>query len=92
MPCWFQVRYTEHGSFSTWYWSVTSTSLPNPRETARTITDWTLWFLNKYLKGSADSDAADGNLSADLQLQAEIAAGAGRLLPPPLALEQYRCQ
>jgi len=51
---WFQVQNTEHVSFSTWYWFVTSTSLPNRRETARTIADWNLWFLNKYLKGSAD--------------------------------------
>ena len=51
---WFQIRNTEHTSFSTWYWSVTSTSLANTRETARTIADWTLWFLNKYLKGSTD--------------------------------------
>jgi dienelactone hydrolase len=51
---WFQVQNTEHFSFSRGYWWVTSTSLPNRRETARTITDWSLWFLNKYLKGSAD--------------------------------------
>jgi hypothetical protein len=51
---WFQIQNTEHLSFGTWYWLVTSTSLPNRRETARTITDWTLWFLNKNLKGSAD--------------------------------------
>ncbi len=50
---WFQLQNTEHNSFGTTYWSVTSTSLPNRRETARTITDWTLWFLNKYLKSSA---------------------------------------
>ncbi len=30
------------------------TSLPNRRESARTITNWTLRVLNKYLKGSAD--------------------------------------
>ena len=51
---WFQVRCIDHGSFGTWYWAVTATDLPAARETARTITDWTLWFLNKYLKGSAD--------------------------------------
>jgi len=51
---WFQIRYTEHGSFGTWYWGVTSTTLDRDREAARTITDYTLWFLNKYLKGSAD--------------------------------------
>ncbi len=51
---WFQVQNTEHLSFCTSYWMVTSTSLTNGRETARTITDWSLWFLNKYLKGSAD--------------------------------------
>ena len=51
---WFQIRYTEHMSFSTYYWWVTSTTLDRRRETARTITDYMLWFLNKYLKGSAD--------------------------------------
>lgn len=51
---WFQIRYTEHGSFGTWYWTVTSATLDRRRETARTITDYTLWFLNKYLKGSTD--------------------------------------
>jgi predicted dienelactone hydrolase len=51
---WFQIRNTEHWSFGTWYWTVTSTSLPNRREGARTVADWTLWFLNKYLKGSSD--------------------------------------
>ena len=51
---WFQIRFTEHESFDTWYWTVTSRTLDSGRETARTITDYTLWFLNKYLKGSTD--------------------------------------
>lgn len=51
---WFQVQNTEHESFGTYYWWVKSYSLATQRESARTITDWTLWFLNKHLKGSAD--------------------------------------
>jgi dienelactone hydrolase len=51
---WFQIRGTEHGNFATWYWWFTSKRLDRSREAARTITDYTLWFLNKYLKGSKD--------------------------------------
>jgi dienelactone hydrolase len=51
---WFQIQSTEHVSFCAYYWLVTSTTLDRSRETARTITDYSIWFLNKYLKGSAD--------------------------------------
>lgn len=51
---WFQIRYAEHVSFATGYWWVTSQSIAHSREAARTITDYTVWFLNKYLRGSTD--------------------------------------
>ncbi|MBI3416848.1 MAG: hypothetical protein HY043_16280, partial [Verrucomicrobia bacterium] len=51
---WFQIRYTEHESFSSFYWIITSATLERRRETARTIRDYMLWFLNKHLKGSTD--------------------------------------
>ena len=50
----FQIRFTEHDSFYTWYWAKTSTSLERGRETARTITDYSRWFLNTHLKGGAE--------------------------------------
>jgi dienelactone hydrolase len=51
---WFQVRDAEHASFWTYYPYLTSTTLDRRREIARTVTDYSIWFLNKYLKGSAD--------------------------------------
>lgn len=54
----FQVRYTEHDSFNTYYWQAALTnpeSLARSREAARTITDYSLWFLNRHLLGLADS-------------------------------------
>ncbi|HOW68223.1 MAG TPA: Calx-beta domain-containing protein, partial [Verrucomicrobiota bacterium] len=49
---WFQIRYAEHPNFCGDYWCFASTTLERSREAARTITDYMLWFLNKYLKGS----------------------------------------
>jgi dienelactone hydrolase len=49
---WFQIRETDHVNFAVSWWP--STTLDRSREAARTITDYTLWFLNKYLKGSTD--------------------------------------
>jgi len=51
---WFQIQYTEHGSFNTWYWSFAYTTPDRWCEAARTITDYTMWFLNRHLKGSTD--------------------------------------
>jgi dienelactone hydrolase len=48
---WFQIRSTTHQDFSDYYW------IQDPvggREVARTINDYILWFLNKYLKGNQD--------------------------------------
>ena len=51
---WFQLRFAEHYSFGTWYWAESFSTLDRRREAARTITDYSLWFLNKHLKGSTD--------------------------------------
>ena len=40
--------------FRGWYWWSYPDNLADGREAARTINAYTLWFLNKYLKGSTD--------------------------------------
>jgi dienelactone hydrolase len=50
---WFQIRNTDHVNFAVSW--LPSTTLARSREAARTITDYTLWFLNKYLKRSTES-------------------------------------
>ena len=37
-----------------WYWVWHPLDVAGGREVARTINAYTLWFLNKYLKGSTD--------------------------------------
>ena len=52
---WFQIRGpTMHDQFSDYYWLAAPDDLDGGREIARTISDYTLWFLNKYLKGIND--------------------------------------
>jgi dienelactone hydrolase len=51
---WFQIRSTQHASFHDLYWRFVPESLAAGREAARTINAYTLWFLNKYLKGCTD--------------------------------------
>jgi dienelactone hydrolase len=51
---WVQIGNTEHDMFSSYYWWVRPGDVPGGLETARTIRGYTLWFLNKYLKGSTD--------------------------------------
>ena len=51
---WFQINGTMHGHFSGWYWWSYPNDLVIGREATRTINAYTLWFLNKYLKGSTD--------------------------------------
>lgn len=46
---WFVIRGSQHGHFSGHYWLLGG--LPNGIEIARTIDDWTLWFLDKHVKG-----------------------------------------
>jgi pimeloyl-ACP methyl ester carboxylesterase len=51
---WFQISSTEHGNFADFYWWSFPASLASAREATRTVNAYTLWFLNKYLKGSTD--------------------------------------
>ena len=48
---WFQIQATEHGSFSDYYWADWPTK---GGEAAAILNTYTLWFLNKYLKGHDD--------------------------------------
>jgi len=48
---WFQIRSTVHESFSDYYWN----DYPKGgREAAAVLNTYTLWFLDKYLKGRND--------------------------------------
>jgi dienelactone hydrolase len=51
---WFQISSTAHLNFDDYYWFYFPTSLDAGREAARTINTYTLWFLNKYLRGSQE--------------------------------------
>jgi dienelactone hydrolase len=48
---WFQVSSTQHLNFDDMYWAIFPGSVAASREAARTVNDYTVWFLNKYLKG-----------------------------------------
>jgi dienelactone hydrolase len=49
---WLQIRMTLHASFGDYYWALDPG--PGAREAARTMNAYTLWFLNKHLKGRDD--------------------------------------
>lgn len=51
---WFQVSATTHDRFLDYYWLGSSAEVPGFREAARTMNAYSLWFLNKYLKGRND--------------------------------------
>jgi dienelactone hydrolase len=51
---WFQISSTTHLRFVDYYWFGSSAQIPGFREAARTMNAYTLWFLNKYLKGGQD--------------------------------------
>jgi len=51
---WFQVSSTGQLNSHDWYWRAYPSGVEAGREAARTINAYTLWFLNKYLKGSTD--------------------------------------
>jgi len=51
---WFQISSTEHLNFDDFYWFQFPSSLAAAREATHTVKTYTLWFLNKYLKGSTD--------------------------------------
>jgi hypothetical protein len=51
---WVQIGDTEHEMFGSYYWWARPSDVPGGMETARTIRGYTLWFLNKYLKGATD--------------------------------------
>jgi len=53
---WFQVSNTDHLMIAgvDWYWAWHPENVAGGREVARTINAYSLWFLNKYLKGSSD--------------------------------------
>jgi len=50
----FLISSTGHLNFDDWYWYSYADKVGAGREAARTINVYTLWFLNKYLKGSSD--------------------------------------
>jgi hypothetical protein len=47
----FVISPSMHWHFGAWYWWGYPNDLRGGRESARTIDAYTLWFLNKYLKG-----------------------------------------
>jgi dienelactone hydrolase len=51
---WFRISSSEHANFADFYWWDFPGSLAAAREAARTINAYTLWFLNKHVKGSTD--------------------------------------
>ena len=53
---WFQISGSDHLLIAgaDWYWAWHPENVAGGREVARTINAYTLWFLNKYLKGSSD--------------------------------------
>lgn len=53
---WFQISSTDHMMIAAadWYWAWYPGNVAGGREVARTINAYTLWFLNKHLKSSAD--------------------------------------
>jgi dienelactone hydrolase len=51
---WFLISSSYHANFHDWYWWSIPNDLEAGREAARIRNDYTLWFLNKYLKGSTD--------------------------------------
>ena len=53
---WLQIHSTNHDHFNDYYWFVftSPSALAGAREAERTMIAYTLWFLNKYLKGIND--------------------------------------
>jgi pimeloyl-ACP methyl ester carboxylesterase len=53
---WFQVSSTDHMLIAgvDWYWAWHPENVTGGREVARTVNAYTLWFLDKHLKGSTD--------------------------------------
>lgn len=53
---WFQISGASHGlvAANDLYWGWSPTDVPGGREAARTIHAYTLWLLNKHLKGCTD--------------------------------------
>ena len=51
---WFMISPSMHNQFQDHYWLIFPGDLKGGREVARTINDYSLWFLNTYLKGSQD--------------------------------------
>ena len=51
---WFQVTSIVHSEFLADYWYSGSSRLPSLREAMRTMSAYSFWFLNKYLRGSTD--------------------------------------
>ena len=47
---WFIISPSLHAQLEDHYWSNFSSDLAGGREIARTLNDFTLWFLNKYLR------------------------------------------
>jgi dienelactone hydrolase len=52
----FQISNSDHMLIAggDWYWAWYPANVAGGREVARTINAYTLWFLNKYLKGCTD--------------------------------------
>ncbi|GEM_PF-1649594 len=51
---WVQIGNTVHTIFTSHYWWVRPGDMPDGLEVSRTIRGYTLWFLNKHLKGATD--------------------------------------
>jgi hypothetical protein len=51
---WVQIGDSVHNMFTSYYWWVRPGDVPGGLEVSRTIRGYTLWFLNKYLKGATD--------------------------------------
>jgi dienelactone hydrolase len=53
---WFKISSSDHLLIvgSDWYWAWHPEDVAGGREVARTINAYTVWFLNKYLKGSSE--------------------------------------
>jgi pimeloyl-ACP methyl ester carboxylesterase len=47
----FQLNSISHGQLVDYYWLANPGDVMDGREAARTLCDYTVWFLDKYLKG-----------------------------------------
>jgi pimeloyl-ACP methyl ester carboxylesterase len=51
---WFQVGSSEHGIFDDFYWWSWPSQVAGSRQIACSLNAYTLWFLNRHVKGATE--------------------------------------